>query len=214
MGTTEKSGVDKVQSRIEDGHLILTDDYTDENSKGSYEYFLAEKDRFVCPFTGETITSVFWSTHLLRTKAISEETGRGSIVRVPMCKHSTGDCETPPFFTLDDLKTYCEVMRKTLIANPVLAYNMFDLTPPKLTGAVELGGTVYGLYAIVGESGFQCGPMSESGYTTYIEKVILIEDERNLEEWKQIVVDLNKEQDLPSSLMRVDIRLWMSDNIR
>jgi len=208
---TEKNEVEVARALLKAGWLINPDDYAtpkDEKRKDGIEVELSGDDQFLCPFTGKLVTSVKWHDRLIRSLHIDEETGRGAVLRVPMCRHTTGGASTPPFFLLDDLKAYCEIMRKTLLAEPVVTYNMFDPSPPKLTGAVKLAGTVHGLYAIVGESGMQCGPLSESGYATYIEKVLLIENAAQLEEWQGIVTDLNKNRDLPARLQRVDIRLW------
>lgn len=133
---------------------------------------------------------------------------------------TSGSWHSPRLFTIPALKAYCE-----LLIESALPYQEAYITN-FFTGEIERGcagkspeGFVSGLYVLHSESGFQSGPDSILGYTTYIQDVMVIRSDEDLTRIKKTVSEMNLDRDLPLILARADIRLWKSpdcevDNIR
>lgn len=112
---------------------------------------------------------------------------------------------SPAFYKVQDLLDYCEVMQRTKTAQPAHSY-AFGLD--RIEGAaVSSDGTVHGMYAVVGETGFQAGPCTNIQYANHIEKIYTPD---MLPSIKKVLMQERdeKKRDLPRFIRRVSVKLW------
>lgn len=172
--------------------------------------------KLVSPFDGTIVKEVEQSSCVATRLSINPVDGNyhNSARIVTGYRLATPYGNTPAFVELGDLIEYLRVMTRTVHAPELQVNNvgMFanpENPPEHCTTFSKVGNTYHGLYAVVGESGFQMGPYDKAGYAPYIESVHRCFTSEELQSLHEAVRETNKEgRDLSSWIRRVSITMW------
>lgn len=170
-----------------------------DNAKSFVDYRPIPIPPVVSPITGNIVTECFRTIiHELKLHESDETFYIGFQLQEP-------EGHSPAFYKIEDLIAYCEVMQRTQIAQPAHSY-AFGLARIK-NATVSSDGTVHGMYAVVGETGFQVGPCTNIEYANHIEEIYTPD---MLPSIKSVLLKEREEKkrDLPRFIRRVSVKLW------